>query len=195
MRPFSNSDFLAAFDKGWSLVDLRRDRDAFDRWATNITPYLKCLTRDLAGHRRVAWDLQDEIVNETFARIWSGSDLPHRSVAGWLRNQVRSAANAVLGTYGLRRRPDVRSPALGRLRDGIDVRAEDPSETVPDRMVLQAVLDTLPDVDRDLLIRAHVFGESLGAIGASLGVSKPTAHRRVLAATARARSLAGCVAA
>jgi DNA-directed RNA polymerase specialized sigma24 family protein len=52
-----------------------------------VTPYLTRWTWDLVA-RRLGCDLREEIVNETLARIWSGSGSPDRSVEGWLHSHA-----------------------------------------------------------------------------------------------------------
>lgn len=188
MRPLSNCASFRNAGEVWPIAALRRNPAAFNHWACGLRLYVRHVSLDVVRHRAPR-DLCEEVTNETFMRIWLGTDVPRRSNSGWLRGRVRVSANAVLARYGLRCRTATRL-TRSEPRDCDTPYGASASVLHPlDRLCLDDVLARLRTDERELLVRVHVRDEPLARIADDLGVSKPTAHRRVLAATLRARGL------
>ena len=113
-------------------------------------------------------DRAEDAVQETFLRF-----LEHPEYQGSGKEQqylYTIARNLCI--YAYRRRPHEELA-----EDVIDESAQDPSH--PDRMLLRAILDGLPEDERELIVLRYVSGLSVREIASISGVSWFAMNRRI----------------
>lgn len=152
----------------------RGDRDAFRALFLALGPKVKAL----AMRQGAAAGLAEEIVQETFLKVWRAarSFAPQRgAAASWVFAVARNARIDLLR----------QEPAWSALGDDLDLAASDepaPDETLASRQIqarVQAVLSSLPAEQATVIRLAYLEGLSQSEIAERLGAPLGTVKTRM----------------
>jgi len=163
----------------------KRDRAAFATLFDHYTPRLKSYLM----RRGASSDLAEELAQDALLTLWTKADQfrPDRSSVGtWL---FRIARNRFID---LMRRGSVGLVTIDMAR-GITDGAEHPDEGIDEgrrKLQVQAVLEELPDEQREVLKLAFYDGMSQAEIAEHTGLPLGTVKSRTRLAFARLRRMA-----
>lgn len=184
---------------GWARAAMGGDASAFQRWAQHVTPLLYRLALRLVGNQAEA----EDVVQDTLVRAWQAFPSLRDPVAsvGWACRMARNAATDRLRQRARRptqsldalTAPDTPSLAAQLVDDNVS--PEDLMQSQQARALVRAVLSTLPEKHRLVLLLCDLDGLTPTQAALALGVPEGTVDSRLhRARAALARKLRGLAA-
>lgn len=172
----------------WMAAAQAGDRRAYERVLSESV----ALIRGVARHQGVAFDVLDDVVQETLLtvhRVRHTYD-PARSYAAWLSAIARRRAIDALRSRGRRARREVSDErAYDLLSDHDDASLD--SERAQDARQLHAAIATLPPGQREAVeqlgLKERSLAEAADATGRATGALKVNLHRALKALRGRLR--------
>ena len=179
------SSRLTAPDALEALVrpTLDGDRAAAERLLSGLLPRIRNLARYLLRGDQDVDDVAQEALSVVYRRLET-----YRGEGAFLAWVDRIAARA---TFSFRKRTRARREVLHAEADEISTAEQEPPsgpEAYVTRRRLAALLDTIPQEQRDALVMHHVLGLSVPEIAEELSLSAETIRSRLRLGRARLRA-------
>lgn len=175
------------------LPVLLNDRNALEKWVSDISPWLLKAATRYGNKLGLAPDLAQDILNETFVDLLATTTYPATNPQAWLLSKVMTAGNSVAQQHGRSRRNRHRAqdhPGEATEFSGNCVLKE---EQTNDAAVAQVdahdLLSALPEYEQAMLWQCYGLDRSQGEVAEDLGLTRPTLGRLVRRASVKARKL------
>lgn len=175
------------------LPVLLKDREALDKWVSDISPWLLKVATGYGKKLGLAPDLAQDIVNETFVDLLTTTTYPSTNPQAWLLSKVMTAGNRVAQQHGRSRRNRHRSP------DHPGEATEFSSDCMPKEeqtndagvawVEAHDLLSALPEYERAMLWQCYGLDRTQSEVAQDLGLTRPTLGRLVRRASIKARKL------
>jgi RNA polymerase sigma-70 factor (ECF subfamily) len=171
---------LAPRDAGLVGRCRRGDAEAWPEFVRRFSPYVYAIA--LRAFRLSEPDAED-VFQEVFIRAWQHLDelRDDAAIRPWLGQLTRRAAvDRIRGAA----REQARSEVEGELASS----AEDEMVRLEDATAVRQAIDRLPALQRDVVERFFMRGDSYAEIGVALGIPEGTVASRICRARERLRT-------
>ena len=171
---------LAPRDAGLVGRCRRGDTDAWPEFVRRFSPYVYAIA--VRAYRLSEPDAED-VFQEVFLRAWQHLDelRDDTAIRPWLGQLTRRVAIDRL-------RAGTREQARSEIEGELAVSAEDEMVRLEDAMAVRQAIDRLPALQREVVERYFLRGESYAEIGVALGIAEGTVASRICRARDRLRA-------
>jgi RNA polymerase sigma-70 factor, ECF subfamily len=180
MRAFVATMAMPCADAGLVTRCREGDADAWPELVRRFSPYVYAIT--VRAYRLSRQDAED-VFQEVFIRAWQHLDelRDDDALRPWLGQLTRRLAVD-------RIRSGAREQARAELEIAFALSAEDAMFLLDESLAVRGAIEDLPEVQRDVVNRFFVLGQSYAEIADDLGIAEGTVASRICRARERLRA-------